>query len=473
MTPEAVFEIIGAGSEIPSGFVQADYEDLILEGPWVGVAICATVSVHHVDGYMKSKYIVTAHVHLGGKRWKIPIPIHFLVAESETQLVFYWTVTDDLQRIVGSSQKSNFGVSFSVEPEDNYLQVTKFGIRFIHKEYILHLKRREDSMIRVGDGMKQFSYLRPGIYERDLEACKGCTYMDHNIRKIVDFIFDNGSQQCSLDGIYQITKGILEMKQEYPTICKYLPTTQDVCLYYEIILGTSALYNDFIELVKDINDGWLSVKLSLERIVVKTRADNYSYQEILQQLDDLEAAKSVGFSDKFIKTVESIFIRTFDIAYNLRLDARVQFMFSPSRLSVKPKEKVLAKLLIIITAVLCTVAAYMGDSELLEAMKQTNLSSLFLHLIRAFTDKKRMEGGHFILKTQYCNCELKISDFCDNGNLLQELMNKMGRSTCFTKENEDEMTSVIDRLQNNIQKVSNIIQEMSSHADQYSHHQRK
>ncbi|KAI7725824.1 hypothetical protein M8C21_016616, partial [Ambrosia artemisiifolia] len=251
MTPEAVFEIIGVGSEIPSGYVQAGSGALILEGPWVGVAIFAVVSVHHVDGYMESKYIVTAHVYLGEKHWKIPVPIHFLVAESETQLVFYWTVADDLQRIVGSSQKSNFGVSFSVEPEDNYLQVTKFGICFIHKEYILHLKRREDSMIRAGDGMKKTSNLRPGIYERGIEACKGYTYMDHNICKIVDFIFDNGSQQCSLDGIYQITK----------------------------------------ESVKDINDGWLSVKLALELIVVKSRTDNYSYQEILQQLDDLEAAK--------------------------------------------------------------------------------------------------------------------------------------------------------------------------------------
>ncbi|KAI7725828.1 hypothetical protein M8C21_016620, partial [Ambrosia artemisiifolia] len=473
MTPEAVFEIIGAGSEIPSGFVQPGSGALILEGPWVGVAICATVSVHHVDGYMESKYIVTAHVHLGEKHWKIPVPIHFLVAESETQLVFYWTVADDLQRIVGSSQKSNFDVSFSVDPEDKILQVTKYGIRFIHKEYILHLKQREDSMIKVGRGMYFFSNMRPEIYECDLEACNGYTYMDHHIRKIVDLIYDNGRQQCSLDGIYQIIKGLLEIKKQDLTGWRALLFYRHHVRYYiDTSLEASVIYDDFIQSVKDINDGWLSVKLALEQIVVKGRADNHSYREILQQLDDLEAAKSVGFSDKFIKMIESIFIRTFDIVYNLRLDMRVQSMFSPRELSVEPKEKALAKLLIIITGVLCTVAAYMGDSELLEAMKQTNLSSLFLHLIRAFTDKKHMEGVRFIMKTN-CNCELKISDFCDNVNLLQELMNKMGRSSYFTKENEDEMVSVIDRLQNNIQKVSNIIQEMSSHADQHTHHLRK
>ncbi|XP_076940581.1 disease resistance protein RPV1-like [Bidens hawaiensis] len=95
--PEAVFEIVGAGSEIPSGFVQPGSKGLILEGPWIGVAICAVISVNQVDAYAEDKYTVTAHIRLGEKHWKITVPVHFLVAESETQLVFYWTVVDDLQ----------------------------------------------------------------------------------------------------------------------------------------------------------------------------------------------------------------------------------------------------------------------------------------------------------------------------------------------------------------------------------------
>ncbi|XP_076917596.1 uncharacterized protein LOC143577724 [Bidens hawaiensis] len=115
-TPEAVFEIVGAGSEIPSGFVQLDSEGLILKGPWIGVAIFAVISAHHIDLYMEAKYIVTAHIHFRGNLLKIPVSIHFLVADSETQLVFYWKEVECFLRVVNSSQ-SNLSVSFSVEPE--------------------------------------------------------------------------------------------------------------------------------------------------------------------------------------------------------------------------------------------------------------------------------------------------------------------------------------------------------------------
>ncbi|MFS7938528.1 hypothetical protein Hanom_Chr05g00440751 [Helianthus anomalus] len=349
MTPEALFEIAGAVSEIPSGFVQPGSCRLILEGPWVGVAICAVISVHHIDSYMEAKYIVTAHIHLGGKHWKIPVPIHLLVADSETQLVFYWTVADDLQRIVGSSQKSNFGVSFSVEPEDGNLQVTKFGVRFINKEYISHLKRHEDFMIQVQH------HINRKIYEKRLVTWKEDTHMDHHIHKLVDFIFDHGRQQGSLDAIYQITKGLLEINQG----------SLGMSDYHVIHLGASVLYNDFVQSVKVTNDGWLSVKLALEQILVKSRAGNYSYKEMLEQLDDLEAAKIVGFSDKYIKMLESMFRLTFRVQYD-----RSHFMAEENQ-----------NMLVIITGILCMVAAYMGYFELLEAMRQTNLKSLFLHLI--------------------------------------------------------------------------------------------
>ncbi|XP_076932693.1 uncharacterized protein LOC143598342 isoform X2 [Bidens hawaiensis] len=120
LTPEAVFEIVGAGSKIPSGLVQPGSGGMILEGPWIGVAICAVISVNYVDDYMEAEYMVTAHIHLGEKDVEIPVPINYLMAESETQLVFYLTVADDIQRTVGSSQSSNFDVSFSVEPGQSH-----------------------------------------------------------------------------------------------------------------------------------------------------------------------------------------------------------------------------------------------------------------------------------------------------------------------------------------------------------------
>ncbi|KAK1407685.1 hypothetical protein QVD17_39307 [Tagetes erecta] len=482
MTPEAIFEIVCAGSEIPSGFVQPGSEGLILEGPWIGVAICAVISVHN-DVYKESKYTVTAHIHLGEKHVKIPAPVNFIVSEAETQLIFYWTEADDLRRIVVSSQKSNFGVSFSVEPDTN-VQVTKFGVRFIHEEYMLHLKRHEDSVISLEKPMIHFNQLwqLESIGLR-IAACKG---LDYHICKIVDFVSDYGRQKGSLDDIYQITKGLLEYREEYISAGKSVfKPKQFISCYREVgigastsfnhyrgaifccfvmSVGASVLYNDFVRLVKDINDGWWSVMLALEQIVIRSRAGNYEYNEMLQQLNDLEAAKSVGLSDKFIKMLESIIWKAFDLFnYLVKVFCAQRMFSSENSYSSMPEGKVFT----FITSVLCILAAYMGDFELLEAMKQKSLNSLVLHLFQAFADKKRMQDGWFIIKTSQ-NCELQISDFVDNQNLIQELMNKMGRSRCFTKDNEKEMVSIIDRLQNNVQKVSHTIQDMSSHAHQYT-----
>ncbi|KAI7740562.1 hypothetical protein M8C21_023930, partial [Ambrosia artemisiifolia] len=447
MTPEAVFKIVGAGTEIPAGFVQPDNKGLFHEGPWIGVAIFAVISVNNIDGCTETKYTVTAHIHLGDKHSKFPVCINFLEADSKTQLVFYWTVVDDLRRIVVSSQKINIIVSFSVEPEDNNLQ-------------------RQESMIRVGNGMIHIANLNRECFESRIEACIDYTYMDHRIHKILDLVFDKERRQiCSLNSIYQITKGLLEISEEY--FAHLNANSTGNYSYYVISLGASALYNDFVQSVKEINDGWLSVKLALEQIVVKSRADNCSYKEMLQHINDLEADKSVGFSDKFIKLLELIFIRTFDVVHDFNMVLHDKYKFKPENSYFVLKGKVFAKLPVIVTCVLCTLAAYMGDCELLEAMKQSNMNSLLLHLLQSFTARKRMKDGYFIIKT-HSNCELQISDFCDNRILLQELMNKMGRSTCFTKENAEEMVSVINKLQNNIAMVSSTIQEISSHADQYS-----
>ena len=83
--------------------------------------ICAVVAVHDVDAYMETKYVVTAHIHVGEtqywrEKWEVPVPIYFLVAGLENQLVFYWTKPDDLRRIIESTKK-NVNVSFSFAPE--------------------------------------------------------------------------------------------------------------------------------------------------------------------------------------------------------------------------------------------------------------------------------------------------------------------------------------------------------------------
>ncbi|GKA79387.1 hypothetical protein Tco_0785983, partial [Tanacetum coccineum] len=116
MTPEAVFEIVGAGSEIPSTFtMRKAAETFSFYGPWVGLAICAVISLRHIDANTETKYVLTAHIHDGETRSKIPVPVH-LVPRLENQLVFYWTITDDLQRMVMPSKWNKFHVSFVVEP---------------------------------------------------------------------------------------------------------------------------------------------------------------------------------------------------------------------------------------------------------------------------------------------------------------------------------------------------------------------
>lgn len=117
MIPEAVFEIICAMNNIPSGFkMLTSDEKLFLEGPWVGVAICAVIDARQTDAYTEAKYVVTVYIHVGEKTWPISVPVNLLVAGLKNRLVFYWTAADDLHRLVDSKQKNNFSFSFNVQP---------------------------------------------------------------------------------------------------------------------------------------------------------------------------------------------------------------------------------------------------------------------------------------------------------------------------------------------------------------------
>ncbi|KAK1407694.1 hypothetical protein QVD17_39316 [Tagetes erecta] len=455
MTPEAVFEIVGAGSEIPSGFVQPSSEGLILADPWVGVAICAVIS-HHIDVYTKANHMVTAHIRLGENEWKISVPINFMVAEAETQLVFYWTKVDDLYRIVGSRwtiETHKFDVSFSVSPADTTLHVTKFGVRFIHKEYITRLKQHKFSLSRMLDFAMQRFVNSSKVFEQCIATCEDDAYLHHHTHNIVKFLFKT-KVHYSLEDVYQTTKGLLGINEEYFGYLK----DYGIYSYYVINVGASVLYNDFIQSVKDMNDVWLSIKLALEQIVLKSRGDNYSYKEMLQHLNDIEAPCSVRFSDKFITLFFSAVVEMFRLLYIITMETF-------------ERGKVMAKICSIpISGVMCMMNVFIGDVERwkleMEIMSITpmnrSLIRLWKRLLKAYTNKK------LIPTEKYYNCELQISDFNYNGGVLQDLMNKMGRCSGFTNENKEEMMGVIDKLQNNIDKVSHAIQDMSTHARQYT-----
>ncbi|GJS91985.1 metallo-hydrolase/oxidoreductase superfamily protein [Tanacetum coccineum] len=103
-----------------------------------------------------------------------------------------------------------------------------------------------------------------------------------------------------------------------------------------------------------------------------------------------------------------------------------------------------------IACVFGMVATYMGDSELLQDMKDTRSSSMWLHMIEGLS---RNGGGWFYTKAH---------------QRLFYLKKKMLRFSCMTKENEVEMKIVIDKLEEKINKLSKTIEDMSTHAHKYS-----
>lgn len=116
ITPEAVFEIVGAGRKIPSKFkLLRSNESMILEGPWIGVAICVVIAVDQIDTYMEAKYMLTVHIHVDKKHWQIPVSINYFVEGLDNQVVLYWTIADDFQKIL-DSKKKECRFSFDVQP---------------------------------------------------------------------------------------------------------------------------------------------------------------------------------------------------------------------------------------------------------------------------------------------------------------------------------------------------------------------
>ncbi|XP_076940258.1 uncharacterized protein LOC143609379 [Bidens hawaiensis] len=447
ITPEAVFEIVDVGSEIPSGFklLRAD-ESLTHKGPWVGVAICAVVALHHIDAALDTKYVVTAHVRVGEKHWRIPVPISFLEAKLENQLVFYWTRAGDLQRTLESDCK---------------LQVTKYGVRFIHKEHVMQLKKLESSATAVVHHMFRATF-SPSP-QRLSEASAFFRFSSNHdfTRNITAFICDYGRQWCSLVDMHKIVKSLIEINQGVLSECKeewshtgLFPLFYD---YYRIFLGTSELYNDFLRLLKHASDSWLSVKLALEQILAKSRTDNgYSYREMLEQLNDLEASEGLRFSDVCIITFAYLCKQT--VAFSRHFNEEFQ--------DIKKFKSVnrLAKVSSITIAGICSIlATFMRTVRLSQKMKGAD-SYMALHLIHSLLNKQDewfpAKGSH--------GRELRIWEFLDCGIVVQELKMKMARFASFTHQNEKEMIIVINKLEKMMDNISVTIEDMCRHSHLYS-----
>ncbi|KAD3068992.1 hypothetical protein E3N88_36872 [Mikania micrantha] len=425
-TPEAVFEIIGAGGAIPSGFkLLRSNEKFTLEGPWIGVVICAVVALHHIDAAIETKYVVTAHIHVGKKNWRIPVHINFLVAGLENQLVFYWTIADDFQRTIDPNQTNNFKFSFSMEPQGAL-------------EAVIFLRS-----------------LHPSI--------------NHDLTRSKAFICDAvyyGKQQSTLIDMHEIFERLIEINQEVLSECieewscaELFPLFYD---YYRIIQGTLDLYNDFLRLLKDAFDRCLSLKVALEQIVTKSRAYNdYSYKEMLEQLNDLEAAEGIMFCDDFVTSIT--FINMQRVAFSRRLNEEIQDI-KKSKSMIR-----LAKVSsITIACIFSILATYMFAEEQLQEMKGAFSYTMWLDLVRSVV-KRSNERSHVM---RSCNKELRIWDFVGSAVVVQELKVKMARFASFTRQGEEEMMIAINKLEK-MDNISMTIQDMCRLAHQYSLHIRK
>nr|GEW95498.1 TMV resistance protein N-like [Tanacetum cinerariifolium] len=460
MTPDAVFEIVAAGSEIPSKFTTSKSDEiLLLDGPWVGVAVCAVIAFRHTDANMETKYVVTAHFHDGKTLCKIPVPVN-LVPGFENQLVFYWTAANDLQRIVNENQKNTFHVSLSIEPRDGNLQVTNFGVHFIRDEEILQLKNFEDATNKVVMSQFQATISRATYLARGTMA--DSILFEHTIHpeRIMRFILNYDKKYDSLQKIHQIINCLLKLNQEVFKQWKKEWSNAQLLFhlvydYYRISRGASELYTDFTRLLKDISCTWRSVKLALNQILVKSTADNYSNKEMLQQLNDLEAAESVTLSDKFVTSLAYICKQTVSFSRCIKDETRhnrssrsIMLMAELSR--------------VMIEGILCFVARYNG------ACSSRWKYSRWVRMIKSFWNRDGFfySWSALVLENHYGR-ELQIQDFHTSAKLLLKLKMKMKKgnaSRCVTEENKEEIKKVINKLENNINDLTQTIKDMSNQA---------
>ncbi|PWA51530.1 hypothetical protein CTI12_AA462720 [Artemisia annua] len=289
--------------------------------------------------------------------------------------------------------------------------------------------------------------------------------LNHNdlTSSTIEFFRDN--ETCSsLGGIQNIIQSLLEMNQkvlnEYREAWAHgqlLPLAYD---FYQISHVTSKLYNDFVMLLTDVYGSWLSVKLAMEQIVVKSRAEDYTYEEMRQQLNDLEAAESVIFSDKFVTYSAYICHQTVNFLGKLNKENQLN-------------ETVLVQVLargygVMIVGILSMMAAFTVDSKLLQKINHITSHWKLLPLIRRFStesNKFLKMGGQHMKATSYKR-ELKIREINVNAILLQELKKKfVGLTSATWKE---EMMTTIDNLEKNMNHFSGVIDNMSKHAQTYS-----
>ncbi|KAM0003511.1 hypothetical protein Hdeb2414_s0001g00032301 [Helianthus debilis subsp. tardiflorus] len=385
---------------------------------------------------METKYVVTAHIHDGEKYWRIPVPINFLAAGLENQLVFYWTREGDLQRTVDSSQRNTFKFSFSVEPQDCTFEVTKFGVRFIQEKYVMQLRNLNVSTTRLVQLQFVFNdtLRRPFHIQRHKEAGEKKQFTLLAMRAIVQHLYEINQEVFS------------ECKEEWGH-SDLFPLVYD---YFGIIHGTSVLCNKGFRLLEAASDSWLTVKLALEQIAAKIRTENdYGYKEMLEQLNDLEAAKGIRFCDDFFTLFAFVCMRI--VSFSRHLYDKIQDMKECK--SMIRLEEVSS---ITITCIFRILSTYMCTDKQLQELRRANSYCTWSDVIKGLLPAIRRGS------------ELRICDFEVNAVVVQGLKMKMARFASFTRENEEEIMIVINKLEKRMNDILMTIEDMRRDAHLYS-----
>ncbi|KAI3681120.1 hypothetical protein L6452_35903 [Arctium lappa] len=346
---------------------------------------------------------------------------------------------------------------------DDNLQVIKFGVRLIRDDDILQLKRHEYStslavhnLFRAAFSLFIYRKWRLPELEADidLDSSASIEKFFHEYGKQIPY----GEQNHSLEGTHKIIKYLLETNQDVISECSeewrhklLFPFVYD---YYRISHATSELYNDFLRLLKDASERWVSVNLALKHILIKSREDDdYTCEEMLQQLDDLEAAKSVRFSHNFVTSFARICKHAF--TFTRYLNGAIKGMKKFKSM------KVLAKVAcMIIASAVSMVDTYIDHSELLYNMDYEMSNSVWSFImVMSWKLQKWFDDD---LKRSY-DRELQIWDFYDNARLLQDLKKKMTESSV----SKEEVEVMIDKLEKKIDNFSKTLVDMNSDAHKY------
>ncbi|KAF5811349.1 hypothetical protein HanRHA438_Chr04g0190081 [Helianthus annuus] len=170
---------------------------------------------------------------------------------------------------------------------------------------------------------------------------------------------------------------------------------------------------------------------------------------MLEQLNDLEAAKGIRFCDDFFTLFAFICMRI--VSFSRHLYDKIQDMKKCK--SMIRLEEVSS---ITITSIFRVLSTYMCTDKQLQELRRAHSYHMWLDVFTWHLPAIRRGS------------ELRIGDFEVNAVVLQELKMKMDPFASFTRENEEEIMIVINKLEKRMNEILMTIEDMRRDAHLYS-----